>query len=68
MTNSLREQKNNKVIVHTILVNRKKIIVQAQVIEWFFGMFFIFLEFLKFYYKGHFDVARLTSFHHKENL
>jgi hypothetical protein len=46
----------------------RKIIIWVQVIEWFLSMFFIFGKFLKFYNKGHIDVAKLINFHHKEKL
>jgi hypothetical protein len=69
MTNSSREQKKNKVIVCSILVNRKKFFnLSFKGLNDFWVCFFIFGRNLKFYYRGHVDVATLTSFYLKEDL
>ncbi len=47
LTNNPRKQKKNKVNICSILINNKKIIIWAQVIELFCGMFFLFLNYLK---------------------
>jgi len=69
MTNSPRGQKKNKVNIWLILVNWKKNYNPGSSDWMIFGNVFLFLgNFWSFIIRGHVDVVRLTSFHHKENL